>query len=56
MYSGNWRAEDGPKPAAGLRHSYAVERYRAVFEAINGKGSWDLNPWVWCLTFKVVTP
>lgn len=27
--------------------------YRYVWESINGKGSWDRNPDVWCLTFEV---
>ncbi len=26
--------------------------YRALWESINGTGSWDLNPWVWCVSFK----
>lgn len=30
----------------------AAVEYRALWESINGKGSWTLNPWVWCITFK----
>ncbi len=31
------------------------EGYRALWNAINGPDSWDANPWVWALTFEVVS-
>lgn len=29
--------------------------YEIIWETINGLGSWDLNPYVWAITFKIVT-
>lgn len=28
--------------------------FNCLWESIHGKGSWEMNPWVWVLTFKKV--
>ncbi len=34
--------------------SVAVPSYQALWNAINGPGAWDANPWVVAVTFRVV--
>lgn len=38
-------SEEGPSPR---------DKYRDLWEKINGIHSWDLNPWVWVIEFKKV--
>jgi hypothetical protein len=30
--------------------------YKFLWNSINGKDSWDLNPWCWCLSFRRIKP
>jgi hypothetical protein len=32
----------------------ASESFRALWESINGAGSWDKNPWVWAVSFRKI--
>lgn len=41
------REGDGTGSFADPRDSYA-----SLIDSINGRGSWDANPWVWVLTFR----
>jgi hypothetical protein len=41
------------KISSGL-FKYAVDSYKSLWQKINGKDSWDENPFVWVYDFKVI--
>lgn len=45
------KAEGCLYPAHGQTSCYR-SAFKELFESINGKGSWALNPWVWAITFR----
>lgn len=45
-------AEGVDRTNTSLR-GYAKERFKRLWQSINGTDSWDANPWVWVLEFKV---
>ena len=49
-YFGNY----GKEEIGHLLHPF--ESYRTLWTSINGPDSWESNPWVWVVEFKLVTP
>lgn len=29
-----------------------IDSYKSLWESINGEGSWEKNPWIWCVKFE----
>lgn len=48
-----WHRSSGVECPAGLAMG-PRESYRLLWEQINGAGSWSLNPFVWCISFRRV--
>jgi hypothetical protein len=54
-----WRryCNDEQQEAAGLTPcSSEIGSFKSLWESINGAGAWDLNPWVWVVSFVRVKP
>jgi hypothetical protein len=53
---GGWHSTDVDVATGNACFSDPVDAYAALWESINGADSWAANPWVWCMSFKRVTP
>lgn len=44
----------GPNPLDGSQRGvpYLVNAFADLWESINGAGSWEANPWLWCVSFR----
>lgn len=51
-----WRNYAVRQPAGARNFSTPLRSYVSLWEAIHGPGSWEANPWVWAVSFKLLAP
>jgi hypothetical protein len=44
---------EGMSGGEGPGYDFACHSYQLLWKSLHGEGSWDANPWVWSLTFRV---
>jgi hypothetical protein len=48
-----WAAENAQRLLGeGEKYRSIGQAYKALWQSINGPGSWEANPWVWVVSFK----
>jgi hypothetical protein len=53
--TGVWEAAGG-RPLTDRDQAGPRGAYRALWESIHGPGSWEVNPWVWVISFPRASP
>jgi hypothetical protein len=49
-----WRDDENYEDYHFPTYSNPVDSFRSLWQSINGRESWDANPWVWAIEFKKV--
>lgn len=54
-YESEWWLHGCDKPINGIYESWPTPRkaYAALIDKINGKGTWESNPWVWVYDYEL---